>query len=272
VDQLYKKIVCLTAVVFVMGFGLGHVSHYYFGKSPETLKKISQLPYLNNDELNKLTQALDAPYLSTPQHVVDKMLEWAKVTKDDLVYDLGCGDGRIVITAAKKYGARGIGVDIDPDRVLEARENVKRAGVAHLVTIRQADIMKLDFSDADVLAIYLLPQALRSLIPQFEKLKEGSRIVSHDYFIHLKYVYDRKTVELDPKLHPIDYKIYQDLSQKMYKMVKVNNDAIGADRAAKVAALKNFGEIYFTYTTLYEKFRSHTLFYYELPLEVDADK
>ena len=109
------------------------------------------------------------------------MLELAGVQKGSKVYDLGCGDGRIVITAAKKYGARGVGVDIDPVRVKESRANVAKAKVEKLVTIRQADIFELDFSDADVVTLYLLPELNVRLMPQLRKLKPGSRIVSYDF-------------------------------------------------------------------------------------------
>ena len=123
----------------------------------------------------------DIYFVPTPQQAVDKMLELAGVQKGSKVYDLGCGDGRIVITAAKKYGARGVGVDIDLVRVKESRANVAKAKVEKLVTIRHADIFKLDFSDADVVTLYLLPELNVRLMPQLRKLKPGSRIVSYDF-------------------------------------------------------------------------------------------
>ncbi len=123
----------------------------------------------------------DVIYVPTPQAVVDKMLEMAGVKKDDVVYDLGCGDGRIVVTAAKKYGCKAVGFDIDPDRIKEARENVRKNGVGDLVTIKQEDIFKQDLSKASVVTLYLLPELNVKLIPQLEKLKPGSRIVSHDF-------------------------------------------------------------------------------------------
>jgi ribosomal protein L11 methylase PrmA len=109
------------------------------------------------------------------------MLELAKITKNDLVYDLGCGDGRIVVTAAKKYGCKAIGYDIDPQRVKESQENVRKNGVEQLVKIEQKDIFTLDLSKANVITLYLLPELNVALIPQLEKLKPGSRIVSHDF-------------------------------------------------------------------------------------------
>jgi ribosomal protein L11 methylase PrmA len=123
----------------------------------------------------------DILWVPTPQEVVDKMLEMAQVKKDDLLYDLGCGDGRIVITAAKKYGCKAIGYDIDPERVKESRKNVDANNVGNLVTIEQADVFTLDLSKANVVTLYLLPSLNVKLIPQLEKLKPGSRIVSHDF-------------------------------------------------------------------------------------------
>ena len=123
----------------------------------------------------------DVPYVSTPQEVVDKMLEMAKITKDDLVYDLGCGDGRFVVTAAKKYGCKAVGYDISPRRVRESRENVKKNGLEHLIRIEQKDIFSLDLSKADVITLFLLPSLNVKLIPQLDKLKPGSRIVSYNF-------------------------------------------------------------------------------------------
>jgi SAM-dependent methyltransferase len=123
----------------------------------------------------------DVVYVPTPQNVVDKMLELAAPKKTDLVYDLGCGDGRIVVTAAKRYGTKAIGFDIDPERVREARENVRANKVEHLVQIEQKDIFTVDLSPANVVTLYLLPQLNVRLIPQLQKLKPGSRIVSHDF-------------------------------------------------------------------------------------------
>jgi SAM-dependent methyltransferase len=125
--------------------------------------------------------ALDIIYVPTPQKVVDKMLEVAKVTKNDVVYDLGCGDGRIIVSAAKKLGARGLGFDLDPRRVKEANENVRAADVGSLVSIKQENVFSVDLSPATVVTLYLLPEINVKLIPQLEKLRPGSRIVSHDF-------------------------------------------------------------------------------------------
>lgn len=123
----------------------------------------------------------DILFVPTPQEVVDKMLELAKVKKNDLVYDLGCGDGRIVVTAAKKYGCHGLGYDIDPQRIIESMENVRKNNVQNLVRIEQKDIFTLDLSKANVITLYLLSSLNVKLIPQLEKLKPGTRIVSHDF-------------------------------------------------------------------------------------------
>jgi SAM-dependent methyltransferase len=123
-----------------------------------------------------------APYVPTPQDVVDKMLELAQVTKGDVVYDLGCGDGRIVITAARKYGARGVGVDIDPERIKESRGKAEEAGVADRVTFQLQDAMTVDVSPATVVTLYLLSSSNLKLRPMLTKqLRPGARIVSHAF-------------------------------------------------------------------------------------------
>lgn len=123
----------------------------------------------------------DVRFVPTPFKIVDRMLELAEVHEADVVYDLGCGDGRILVAAAKKYRARGVGFDIDPERVKDSLENVSVNDVGHLVTIKHADIFKLDLSGADVVTLYLLPELNDRLIPQLEKLKPGCRIVSHAF-------------------------------------------------------------------------------------------
>jgi ribosomal protein L11 methylase PrmA len=112
-----------------------------------------------------------------------EMLKLAEVGKNDVVYDLGCGDGRIVVAAAKHFGARAVGVDKDPRRVAESLENVKKNGVEHLVTIVQDDLFNVDLSPATVITMYLLPSVNNALRPKLEKLKPGTRIVSHDFDI-----------------------------------------------------------------------------------------
>jgi SAM-dependent methyltransferase len=123
-----------------------------------------------------------APFVATPYDVVERMLTLARVGPDDVVYDLGCGDGRIVIAAAQKYGARGVGVDIDPDRIREAEANAARAGVADRVTFSVQDVLKTDVSEATVVALYLVSALNVQLRPILTyQLQPGARIVSHDF-------------------------------------------------------------------------------------------
>lgn len=123
-----------------------------------------------------------APYVPTPQEVVDRMLLLADVKKTDVVLDLGCGDGRIPITAAKIYGARGIGVDIDPQRIAESNANAKAAGVTHLVTFKLQDAMTTDLSEATVVTLYLLSSSNLKLRPILTtQLRPGARIVAHNF-------------------------------------------------------------------------------------------
>jgi SAM-dependent methyltransferase len=125
---------------------------------------------------------LDVWYVPTPHEIVDRMLVVAKVRTGDVVYDLGCGDGRMVIAAAKKYGTRGVGVDLDPARIREARANAKQAGVEGLVTFKVADMFETDIREATVVMLYLLPELNRRLKPKlFAELRPGARVVSHDW-------------------------------------------------------------------------------------------
>jgi precorrin-6B methylase 2 len=128
------------------------------------------------------TRTPDVPYVPTNQEVVDAMLKLAKVTKNDVVYDLGCGDGRIVITAAKNYGATGTGIDINPQRIKEARQNAAAAQVNDKVKFKEADLFETDFSEATVVTLYLLPSVNLKLRPiLLKQLKPGTRIVSHAF-------------------------------------------------------------------------------------------
>ena len=128
------------------------------------------------------TRRPDVIYVPTPEEVVEAMLQVANVTKNDIVYDLGSGDGRIPVTAAKKYGARGVGIDIDPQRIKEANENVAKNNVGHLVRILNQDLFTTDISEATVVTLYLLPSLNVKLMPKLMKeLKPGTRIVSHAF-------------------------------------------------------------------------------------------
>ena len=148
----------------------------------------------------------DVIYVPTPQGVVEKMLEVAGVKKTDVVYDLGCGDGRIPVTAAKKYGCKAFGFDIDPQRVKESRENIEKNKVGNLVTVEEKDIFTLDLSPASVVTLYLLPSLNVKLIPQLEKLKPGSRIVSHDF--NMKGVTPDKVIKMTSKEDDQSHTIY----------------------------------------------------------------
>jgi len=126
---------------------------------------------------------LDVPYVPTHQEVVDEMLRMAEVKGGDVLYDLGSGDGRIPITAAKRYGTRGVGIDINPERITEANANAQKAGVTDKVRFIEGDLFKEDFSEATVVTLYLLPDVNLKLRPKLEAMRPGTRIVSHNYGI-----------------------------------------------------------------------------------------
>jgi SAM-dependent methyltransferase len=128
------------------------------------------------------TRTPDVIFVPTPNEVVNKMLEMAKVTAKDVVYDLGCGDGRIVITASQRYGCRGVGIDIDPERIREATENVARGKVTDKVRFIQGDLFEADISEATVVTLYLLTELNLKLRPKLMKdLRPGTRVVSHAF-------------------------------------------------------------------------------------------
>jgi SAM-dependent methyltransferase len=148
----------------------------------------------------------DVVYVPTPHDVVTKMLDTAGVTGKDVVYDLGCGDGRIVVTAAKKYGCKAFGYDLDADRVKESKANAKKAGVESLATFEQKDVFLLDLRPASVVTLYLLPALNVKLIPQLEKLKPGSRIISHDF--DMRGVTPEKMIHVRSKEDNVEHTIY----------------------------------------------------------------
>ena len=125
---------------------------------------------------------LDVPYVPTTEEAVRAMLKLADVKKTDIVYDLGCGDGRIVIAAAKIYGARGVGIDIDPDRIREAKENARKAGVENLVRFEENDLFQANFREATVVTLFLLPSVNLKLRPKLlQDLRPGTRVVSNTF-------------------------------------------------------------------------------------------
>jgi len=140
------------------------------------------LPLLAQAQKQPATQYPDVIFVPTPQEVVEDMLRLANVQKGDVLYDLGSGDGRIAITAARKYGIKATGIDIDPERIREANENAKKAGVTSLVQFRQENLFTADFRDATVITLYLLPDLNVKLRPKlWNELKPGTRIVSHQF-------------------------------------------------------------------------------------------
>jgi SAM-dependent methyltransferase len=125
----------------------------------------------------------DVDFIPTPHDVAARMLEMAAVKKDDVLFDLGCGDGRILISAAQRYGCRAVGVDIDPKRVKQSRENVKKARLEKLVRVEEKDLFKTDLREADVVTLYLSTKLNARLLPQLKTLKPGARVVSHQFGI-----------------------------------------------------------------------------------------
>ena len=171
--NMIRLVAGLSLFASVLSFPLGTSSTAGTPETPGTLE--TQAP--KRPDAPQL-----APYVPTPQEVVDRMLALANVQKGDFVVDLGCGDGRIPVTAAKKYGARGLGVDIDPVRIEEANANAKAAGVTHLVEFKLQDALKTDVTSATVVTTYLLSQSNLRLRPIITKqLKPGSRIVTHSF-------------------------------------------------------------------------------------------
>jgi SAM-dependent methyltransferase len=148
-----------------------------------TLVGLVALTALAREDKKDEKREPDVIFVPTPQEVVDKMLELAKITDKDVVYDLGCGDGRIVLTAARKYGVKARGFDIDPERIKDCEANFKKEKeeVQKLVKFERKDIFTLDLSEATVVTLYLLPELNVKLVPQLKKLKPGSRIVSHAF-------------------------------------------------------------------------------------------
>jgi len=127
-------------------------------------------------------RAPDVPYVPTTDEAVEAMLKLGQVKKTDIVYDLGCGDGRIVIAAAKKFGAHGVGIDINPERIAEAKENAKKAGVENLVRFEENDLFLADFHEATVVTLFLLPNVNLKLRPKLlQELKPGTRVVSNTF-------------------------------------------------------------------------------------------
>jgi 2-polyprenyl-3-methyl-5-hydroxy-6-metoxy-1,4-benzoquinol methylase len=165
-----------TASVGVLG------THLLSAQTGTSSPQGTNNPAVPSSEIRTAQREPDVIYVPTPQGVVDEMLKIANVSKNDILYDLGSGDGRIPITAAQKYGTRGVGVDIDPDRVAEAKNNAIQAGVTDQVQFMQQDLFETDLSKATVVTLYLLQSLNIKLRPKlFKELKPGTRIVSHAF-------------------------------------------------------------------------------------------
>jgi SAM-dependent methyltransferase len=181
--QLQQMLKLLVASVSVLSFGVAGCTEQrqLDAQAQQPTAPATQTAQPAPDTQTEQRQP-DVPYVPTPQPVVERMLQLANVRKGDVLYDLGSGDGRIPITAAQKFGIRAVGIDINPERIKEARENAKKAGVTNLVEFRQQDLFKSDFGEATVVTLYLLPDINVKLRPQlFQQLKPGTRIVSHDF-------------------------------------------------------------------------------------------
>lgn len=150
-----------------------NTSQQDYSQKSYTGQNFSQTPFVDRRP--------DVIFVPTPDEVIEEMLALANIKPGELLYDLGSGDGRIVVAAAKKYGCRVVGFDIDPERVAQARQLIRINGVEHLARIEHIDIFTVDLRPADVITIYLLPELNVRLIPQLERMKPGARIVSHDF-------------------------------------------------------------------------------------------
>jgi SAM-dependent methyltransferase len=190
VSEPVKRTIEIVLVIALIGVGVAFL--FLTGGSKVIEKKSGFHPALDKNSINAEEKPpLDpantvklAPFLPTPMCVVEKMLELADVNENDIVYDLGCGDGRIVITAAKKYGAHGVGLDVFPQWIKKSRENARKAGVDSIVEFRLEDATKADISEATVVALYLLPKSNELLRPMLEEqLKLGACVVTHDYHV-----------------------------------------------------------------------------------------
>jgi SAM-dependent methyltransferase len=165
---------------------------------------LARITAASDDEAGGRTP--DVVYVGTPSDIVAKMLELADVTQDDVLYDLGCGDGRIMVRAARLYGCRAIGYDINPVRVRESLENIRRNNVEDLVTVERRDVFTVDLTPASVITLYLLPEMNARLIPQLQELKPGSRIVAHDYGI--RGATPDKSITMESKVDGVSHYLY----------------------------------------------------------------
>jgi len=179
--QLRQTISLLIATISLSVFSLGGCSSQT-EVNTETSSETNTQAQQSDSNSEKPNREPDVVYVPTPYEAVEKMLELANVNKDDVVYDLGSGDGRIPIMAAEEYGARGVGIEIDPKRIQEARENAQEAGVTDQVKFIQQDLFETDLSEATVVTLYLLPSLNVKLRPKLlRELEPGTPIISHDF-------------------------------------------------------------------------------------------
>jgi cyclopropane fatty-acyl-phospholipid synthase-like methyltransferase len=157
------------------------------------------------------------PFVPSPQYVVDRMIEVAEIKQGDVLYDMGSGDGRIVIGAAKKYGIRAVGIDLNPELVAKARENAKQEGVSHLVEFRAQDGLTVDISEATVVTLYMFKWFNNAIRPKLQKLKPGSRVIAHDFDID-----DWKPTRVESVKAPSDGSDYAE-SRTLYIWIVGNN-------------------------------------------------
>jgi protein-L-isoaspartate O-methyltransferase len=164
-----RRLIILAAVLLVAGIGVWGGIQYYVSWADSQYGEPPEIPYR------------PTPFVPTPHDVVDKMLELVEPKPGELLYDLGSGDGRIVVKASKRYGCRSVGFEFNDELVKKSQADAKEQGVEKLVTIEKQDFYTVDLSKADVITIYLLPRPIAKLRPQLEKLKSGTRVVCHDY-------------------------------------------------------------------------------------------
>jgi len=182
---MYSKFRTILVIAALLMLTALMTQHAQFASAVQNVPPEAQEPSSN-------MRGPDVVFVGTPYDLVSTMLQMADIKKTDTIYDLGCGDGRILVLAAQKYGVQGTGYDIDPDRIIESRQNVSKNNVQDLVKIIQADIFTLDLEKADVMPLYLHPDMMSKLVPQVEKMKPGSRIVCHEYGFPEAYKPDEK--------------------------------------------------------------------------------
>jgi SAM-dependent methyltransferase len=204
--RLFCAVLAVVGLALVPVFAAEQAKEKPSGSTAGTADKSASTVGASEESERKASRTPDVVYVPTPNDVVAKMLETADVKKTDVVFDLGCGDGRIPVAAAKTYGCKAYGWDLEPQRVKESQDNIKKNGVEKLVTIEEKDVFTLDLSPASVVTLYLLPKLNVKLIPQLEKLKPGSRIVSHDF--DMKGVTPDKVIKMTSKEDDQSHTIY----------------------------------------------------------------